>query len=451
MSGQMGDPQEPLLSRLAARLAAPVDAASRSRARLHLLDWLGCAAAAAPDPLAGALASLAPLSAQSGTAPVLARGHATPIQALLIHGALGSALELDDLDREALLHPSAAVVPAALAACRPETPGEELLDAVVRGTEAMVRIGRALGPGHYRFWHPSSTCGAFGAAAATASLLRLDAAATAHALATAGSRTGGLWQLRHEPVPTKRLHFALAALEGFLAAELAAAGIPGPLRLLEGEQGLFAATAPAARPEAVLAPAGSWLIHELSFKPYPACRHVHPAIDALAALLPLAPAEIAGIEVACYAAAVAFCDRPEPASPEEARFSLQHALAARILLGEPEPAHYRGAALADPALAALRRRIRLREDEELSRAFPRRFGARVRITLADGRELAAEARDARGDPERPLAEAELIAKARRLFAEGGLSAAGAEGLIAAALTLDGRPAAPLLAAIAEAR
>lgn len=449
MSGQMTASRKPLLLLLAERLSQPVAAHAGARARLHLIDWLGCAAAGRSDGLAPALAAIAPLDTHPKLFPVLGRGHASALQALLIHSLEGSALESDDVERRALLHPAAVVIPAALAAASPETRMRELLAAIVRGYEAMIRIGRALGPRHYRLWHPSSTAGAFGAAAAVASLRGLCAEATAHALATAGSRTGGLWQMRHEPVPTKRLHFALAALEGFLAAHWAAIGLRGPLTLLEGQQGLFAATAPDADPAAIQAGSSEWLIFEVSFKPYPACRHAHPAIDALSALLPLAGEEIERIAVETFAAAVDFCDRPQPTQELEARFSIQHALAARILLGEPKLAHYREPWLRDAALAALRARIAVTEAPELSARFPAHFGARVRVQLKNGEVRCAEVRDALGDPERPWPTEAVLSKALAFFADAGVGMESAQRLLALVQTLpDEDPIAPLLNAIA---
>ncbi len=452
MSGQMADCSEPILLRLARHLMRPVSLEARGRARLHLIDWLGCAIAGGADALSTALATIPPLKAHAGACPVLGRGHASAFHALLMHGVDGSALEFDDVERRALLHPASVVMPAVLATASQATPVGDLLTAVVRGYEAMIRIGRALGPDHYRFWHPSSTVGSLGAAAAAASLLGLGATATAHALATAGSRTGGLWQMRHETVPTKRLHVALAALEGVLAAHFAAAGITGPLALLEGPQGLFAATAPGADPEAVLAESPDWLIFEVSFKPYPACRHAHPAIDALSALLPLRAESVRRIEVETYRAAVDFCGRAQPASEPEARFSIPHALAARLLLGEPDPAHYRQPWLTDPRVQDLRGRIALAEASEFSRRFPAHFGARVRVQLDDGSEVAAEARDACGDPERPLRPEALERKSIALFAEAGVEPPSARRLLTLVLRLpEDQPLDSLFRAIAAPR
>lgn len=422
-----------LVQQLATLLQRPVDAPARQRAAALLVDWLGCALGGLRSPLAtrlqGMLATAAP-----GACTALSAGQHDIHDALLINAALGNVLEMDDVHRAAILHPGPVVIPVALAATqRQNGNGHDLLDAIVRGYEATIRIGRALGTSHYRYWHPTSTAGAFGAAAAAASVLGLDVHQTADALGTAGSRTGGLWQMRHEDVPTKSLHNAQAAQSGWQAAQLARAGVVGPRWILEGEQGLFAATAPQAEPALVVAEEADWLIHSTSLKPWPACRHAHPAIDALRDALasgrPGDAGQVLAIEVATYADALRFCDRPAPQTALQAKFSLQHALAAICVHGTPALAHYTDAACSDPAIARLRGCISVSEDAGCSARFPAHYGARVRVQLADGRQLQAQRMDAWGDPEQPMHPADIDAKATGLAQWGGVEPGLAHALI----------------------
>ena len=289
-----------------------------------------------------------------------------------------------------------------------------------------------MGPGHYRQFHPTATCGPFAAAAAAASLLNLTQDQTVHALGNAGTQAGGVWQCRAEPVMTKQLHTARAAAQGLEAAGLAALGLTGPRHILEGPLGVFAGMAPDARPDRVLAePDAPWLIHATSFKPWPACRHCHPAIDAALALRDRAPPDaVATIEVASYADALTFCDRAEPRTTLEARFSLQHAVAVALAEGKPALHHFDPVAF--PRFAALRARITAREEARFTAAYPARFGAAVTITLHDGMTHTVNIPDALGDPENPLPEADLLAKARMLMASAGVDA---EPLIIASLAL----------------
>lgn len=424
-----------LVQQLALLLQRPVDMPARQRAAALLVDWLGCALGGLRSPLAAQLQTLLAAGASApGPCTAVSVGPRTIHDALLLNAALGNVLEMDDVHRTAILHPGPVVIPVALAACQQAGGnGHDLLDAIVRGYEATIRIGRALGTSHYRYWHPTSTAGAFGAAAAAASVLGLDAEATADALGTAGSRTGGLWQMRHEDVPTKSLHNAQAAQSGWQAAWLARAGVRGPLRILEGEQGLFAATAPQADAAAVIAPEADWLIHATSLKPWPACRHAHPAIDALRDALATRVADdavaIESIHVATYAEALRFCDRPEPVTALQAKFSLQHTLAAICVRGTPQLADYTEAACHDAAIAAFRQRVVVAEDAGCSARFPQHYGASVQVQLADGRVLSASRIDAWGDPEQPMATADIDAKALALAGWGGVADELADALI----------------------
>lgn len=427
-----------LTESLSARLAAPIDMATRKVAALRVLDWAGCAVGALAEAVAAPLDDAVSALSAPGGASRVGHGSADAMTALMWNGALGNALEMDDVHRTSILHPGPIVIPAALAAVE-ATGGDAnaLLDAIVRGYEATIRVGTALGTSHYRHWHTTATAGSFGAAAAVASVLGLDPGRTADALGTAGSTTGGLWQVRHEDAPTKAIHNAESARRGYVAAFLARAGVRGPRRILEGPQGLFAATAPEADPAAILAPASTWRIHETSIKPWPACRHAHPAIDALRRALAggVDPDRVARVRIATYAEAIRFCDRPGPRTPAEARFSLQHAAAVVLARGAPALADFAPEAIADPLLAARRERIEVVEDPAATARFPAHYGAAVSVVLDDGRTLDGTAVDAWGDPEWPLAADELRAKALQLMAWGGFDAGRAARLADAALGL----------------
>jgi 2-methylcitrate dehydratase PrpD len=425
---------------LVALLARPISAADRERAALHLVDWIGCAAVGAAGATGGLFrAHAADLS--PGVARVVLGGALAARDAALLNGAFGNVLEMDDVHREAVLHPGPVVIPAALAlAAERDATGAALLDAIIRGYEAEIRLGRALGGSHYRYFHPTASCGAFGVAAGCASLLGLDAARTADALGNAASIAGGLWRCRHEAVATKQWHTAHAAAAGLDAARLAARGVTGPRAILEGEQGFFAGLAPGADAARVLAdPDAPWLIHETSFKPWPACRHAHAAIDAALLLQARGVRGPRAVVVRAYADAIAFCDRMSPRTEIEAKFSLQHAVAVALLDGPPTLAAFAPDAIRRADVAALRARVRVVEDAALSAAYPRHFGAEVE---ADG--VMARVADALGDPENPLSREAVIGKARGLLHHAGAS----DAALASALALaDGGSARELNASL----
>ncbi len=405
---------EPLLHRLVRTLARPVAESEGKRARLHLLDWLACVAGAIGTEVAAA-------ARRAGSDPVERAA------------ALGNVLEMDDVHRRALLHPGPVIWPAALAAARDSGAGmPDLLAGAVRGYEAMIAVGMMLDAHHYSLWHPTSTAGGIGAAAAAASILGLSAAETASAMGHAASLAGGLWHMRHDDVLTKQLHVSRAALNGLWCARAAQAGFRGPAAILEGPQGLFAAMTANPGP---LPPADAWLIGAVSFKPWAACRHAHPVIDCALQLRgagKLAPP----FRVETYADALRFCDRPDPQTELDAKFSLQHAVAVIAAGREATPQDFTPQAIAE--LAELRAAVQVAECPAISARYPAHFGARL-----NGLELV----DTLGDPERPLDLAGLNAKLAMLVAWGGLPAAEAER--AAALALDGDSVAGLIALLAD--
>jgi 2-methylcitrate dehydratase PrpD len=434
MSGQITT-KPTVLQILVERLVQPVNQLSRERATLHLLDWLGQAMLGLRQPAAAGFSASVEANA-NGYATALSANRGDWWQVLQVNAAVGNLLEMDDLHRRSILHPGPVIVPAAIAiAEKVDASGDALLTAIVRGYEATIRIGAALGTTHYAYFHNTSTCGAFGAAAAAASLLNLDTNQTAHALANAGSRTGGLWQMRHEACETKSLHNVMAAQTGVQAALMASFGVRGPLQLLEGTQGLFAAMSDGANADNVVAEMDAdWRIHEVSFKPWPACRHAHPVIDA--ALVIRADVDVSNIEkieIETYKSALDFCHKPNPQTEHDAKFSLQHCAALVLASGKPTLADFVHSQLQLASIITLRERVEVRENAEMSQQFPAHYQALIRVTHRDGSVVTHTQLDAKGDPELPLSKDEITAKARMLMTVAEVS--DIEEIIAATLAM----------------
>lgn len=382
---------DPLLADLGHRLARPVAKGERARARLHLLDWLAC--------VAGARGSEA--AALGGAISFKGWERAT---------YLGNVLEMDDVHRTSLLHPGPVVWPSALSMASADM--DARLDAAVRGYEAMIAIGAAFDAHHYARWHPTATMGGFGSAAAFGSLIGFADIEYAHALANAGSVAGGVWHTRHDPgALTKQWHIYHAVRTGRDAALQTHYGATGALSLLEGPQGLFAAMA---REPGQLAGGDGWLMGAVSFKPFAACRHAHPAIDAALELRERGALE-APFEVQTFADAITFCDRPDPQTEIDAKFSLQHAVAVIADGRDAGPEDFTPEAIA--ALGTLRGQVSVAEDETITARYPEHFGARV-----NGHELI----DTLGDPERPISQETLVAKMHTLARWGELAPDQAE-------------------------
>lgn len=414
----------------------PVAAADRERAAAFVVDTLACAIAARDTKPVRAIAAVAPWQA-GDTA-----------RRAFHFGGLAHILELDDLHRTSVTHPGTVVVPAAAAVAEAlGSDGRALLTAVLHGYEACCRIGDAVGKAHYRVWHNTSTCGPFGSAMAAASLMGLGEEETVWALGNAGTQSAGLWEFLSAGAMSKHLHTARAAESGVLAALLAREGFTGPATILEGEKGFFAGLCPDPIPEAVLArPGDPWALQLTSIKPWPCCRHTHPAIDAALALSRrLEDATIARIEIGTYRAAIDVCDRPRPDDPYGAKFSLQHCVAEALATGRVTPHSFNADRRA--AVADLRECVVLAVDREIDAAYPGAWGASLTVTTEAGDRLEERRAVCKGDPDNPLSRDELTEKAAALMVLGGMEAQAAAVLIDEVYGLcDGGPVAGLFSA-----
>jgi 2-methylcitrate dehydratase PrpD len=393
-------------------IPAPVtDAAKR-----HLLDALGCGLAAVALDEGGAGRAVA--RAMSGTAEASLIGAPERVpcpSAALANGMLIHALDFDDTHAAAIAHVSAVVVPAALAVAESRgAGGRELLAALVAANEVVARIGAAAsGEFHARGFHPTAVAGVFGAAAAACRLQGADHAATVSAFGIAGSMASGLFAYLDDATATKPIHAGWAAHAGIIAARLAAAGAEGPPHVFEGRFGLFDAFVGRIPDLAgTLSDLGShWETPRITYKPYPACHFCHGALGA-AATLGLDSAAIDEIVAIVAPAAVDVVLEPsaaklEPRTGYEAKFSLQHSLAALIVHGSVGTHTYTDAAIADPAVRALARRVRYEVRE-----FPSVFGGAVEVSTRDGQVLHATLPYPAGAAENPLEDRAVLAKFR---------------------------------------
>jgi len=337
-------------------------------------------------------------------------------------GGLMHILEVDDLHRQSVVHPGCVVIPAAVATgLREGASGRQLLEAVLKGFEACTRLGNSVGPTHYRIWHNTATCGPFGGAYAAGSLLKLNAGQLRDALGNAGTQSSGLWEFLDTGAMSKHLHAGRGGQAGALAAELAKLGFTGPPAILEGERGFYAACCPDADPRQLLAEAeGPWQLHHTSIKPWPCCRHTHPAIDAALELSGrVEPEAIRAIEVGATQAALNVCDRPTPESLYDAKFSLQHCAAIALLDGKVE-----FDAFDPPAIAhtqELRAKVRVQLSEVHEARYPEAWGGEVAVQLTDGTNMVAQREHAKGDPDAPVSPQELREKAAMLLRHGGVA------------------------------
>jgi len=391
-------------------------------ARRCLLDWFAAAVPGGVEPPATLLAEAFAEELDRGRAQLVPSGRAaTARAAALINGAASHTIEFDDIYRDAIYHPGVVTIPAALALAQTRgLSGATLLRAVIAGYEVGTRIGTAVNPAHYEFWHTTGTVGCFGAAAAASAALGLDASRTAHALATAGTLAAGLQQAFRADCMSKPMHAGHAAEVGVTAALGAERGLTGALDLLEGARGFGAAMCRDVDWEAALATLGTrFNIVSMTQKNHAACGHAHAAIDAVLALKEqhaLTPDRIARITARTYRTAIEVAGNADPHTVFDAKFSLPYCMAAALVVGSVRVDAFAEERLRDPAIRRLIALTRLEVEPKLDATFPRQRAAIVEIETTDGRRHSHYAPTRKGDPDAPLSDAELEAKARELMA-----------------------------------
>lgn len=407
------------------------------------LDAVGCAVAAWAEDrekarIARDIAALYPASPGAGVigAPGLA---AQPAFAALANGILVNAADNDDTHKRALLHVGSVVVPAALALAQAgRLSGREMLLALVAGYEVAVRVGMAVMPTHYRFWHSTATNGTFGAAATAAKALGLDAAGVRRALGLAGTQAAGLNTFFESGDMTKSLHPGKAALNGVLSAQLAQLGMTSPPGILEHPKGYLAAFSLEPKAAALTAGLGTeWEIRQNGFKFFPSILASHSPIQATLAIVQnhaVDPRRIARITNETYRTVTTHFSSKEVGSVMAARVSVPYCIAVAAVDRALGQAQFAPARIDDPLVRQVLARTEVVADEALDRLYPANFPARVTIELEDGQRFTETVMLPKGDPGAPLTDAELEAKFLGNCA-GVLSAAQAARLRDAILAL----------------
>jgi len=370
--------------------------------RRAVLDWLGSALAGSIEAPAKIVQCLNFGASEEAT--VFSSRRASAAVAALRNGVASHILEFDDVHKGSTLHAAAPIIPAALAVGeREHTSGRAFLLAVAVGYEAAFRIGEAVNPSHYRFWHPTGTVATFGAAAAAGSILHLNADQMVNALGSAGTQAAGLWEFNADGTMSKHLHPGKAAFNGILSADLARAGFTGASRILEGKRGFIAAMSDGA--PVFDAEIRGWKIVENCYKLHSCCGHTHTAIDTTLDLRPkIGDRKIAAIEIELYGPGFEIVKEMNPKTPYQAKFSVAYCVAAALEDG------CAGLEQFSADRSAILRKTSVRVAEDLTAKYPAAWPARVKITLDDGTVLSGASDYPRGNPENPVSTGELERK-----------------------------------------
>lgn len=423
----------------------PAEVAARTR--LLVLDLIGNMVRGrhGPESTPPLLAAVQALGLDSGSSRVFGDPASySPAGAALLNGTCAHSLDFDDTHAAGTLHPGAPVIPAALAAAEVSgASGAEVLAAIVAGYEVTCRTALALPAGdHYqRGFHPTATCGVFGAAAAAGRVFGLDADQIASALGIALSQSGGSLQFLVNGAWTKRFQVGWAAMAGLAAASLAREGFKGAAQAMEGEHGFLSAYAPNPIPKR--ATEGLGQVFELmatGVKPYPSCRYGHAGVDAALAIRAehgFAPDEIDQVTYGLSKAGMLLVGAPaekkaDPRNVVDAQFSGPFVISSALAYGAMDWAGYDR--LGDPVIRALLPRVRCEFDPEIEAEFPANMSGKLTVR-ARGETVVRKVIAPKGEPGNFLTEAELSAKFLSLAAPV-LGEDKARGLQALAMDLD---------------
>ncbi len=403
------------------------------RAKYFCLDYLAVAIRGSKTPSSAAMQRAVKALSHNGDSVIMGTSlHAAPEYAALANGAAAHSLEMDDVNNDSSLHPGVAAFPAAFACGdivrshhRAPVHGRQLITAITAGYDLMIRLGWALDPRkHYaRGFHPTGTCGTFGAAVTSAKLLGLDATQTTWALGISGSQAAGSLEFLAQGAWTKRMHPGWAAHGGLVAATLAKEGFVGPTTIFEGRDGFLHGYSDDADTSKLTEGLGDmFFINKVSIKPHACCRYKQGPIDCILEIVRehgLKPQEVEKTTVGVLQAGFNVIAVPEeqkrnPQNVVDAQFSMPFGAAVAIIHGRASLEEYTEDALGQPEVQDLMSRVRCVQDPALEVNYPSQWPAWVQVETRDGRRLRAEVTYPKGDPENALSWDELKDKFRDL-------------------------------------
>ena len=398
------------------------------RARYFLLDYLAVAIRGSREESSAAVQRMIQRAGGNGCATIIGtKIRSIPGFAALANGASAHGIEQDDTHSAGSIHLGATMYSAALALAEtmPDTPMEAFLAAVVVGYETTARIAMAVQPKeHYALgFHPTQTCGVFGAALTASKLLGLTAEQTLAAVGIAGSMAAGSMEFLADGAWTKRIHPGLAAQNGIHAALLAAERFTGPLRILEGRDGFLHAYSRNPVVERLTENLGrSFEILRTAVKPHACCRYMQGPIDAVLDLMRthnIQPGQIRRIEIAMLEAGWGIVAEPRdkkynPESVVDAQFSMPFGAAVAVVDGAAGLDQFTLEKVRSSRVRELMPKVELVKDARLEETFPQEWPARVVIELEGGQRHEKFVRYPKGDPENPLTWDEMAAKFRSL-------------------------------------
>ena len=393
-------------------------------AKWCLLDSLGCALFGSLQPWAKIMAEEMLAEGSKGRSSIVGRKETLAAPgAALCNGTATHGFELDDLLDEAIVHPGAVVVPATLAAAEAiDAPGSCLLLGIIAGYEAINRVSLAIGlePAR-RGHHQTALAGPLGAVIGAGVVMNLSPAHLTAAVGLACSTASGTKSFAAGTGGgmMKRMHAGRAAETGVRMSQLAARGFTAPPSALDGHFGLLEVfSGKSARPEQLNADLGErWAVEQVYVKVYSCCAWIQASVQQLVAMRgpqPLNAQQVKKLQVGVCSYAARNNGSVAPPDTMGAQYSLPYCAALALTADPRDPAMFAGDELDEPSRRELARRLEIVVDPEMEEAYPKHYGARVHLELANGEPHDSAVLDPHGMPADPCTEAERLDKFTRL-------------------------------------
>jgi 2-methylcitrate dehydratase PrpD len=421
----------------------------------HILDGIGLAlSGSVAHSGAIVLRHLDELGLQSGVATVIGMGR--KIAPRFAAFANGVGIHADDYDDTQLAvaadrvyglltHPTAPALPAALAMGEMvKASGADIMLAYHLGVEVECKIAEAIAPRHYQTgFHATATCGTFAAAAAAASLMKLDAETTARALSIAGSQSAGLRE--NFGTMTKPFHAGRSSESGVAAAQFASHGWTATDKILEAPRGFFNAAGGGYDVEAIFNRLGSpWTFSNpgISIKPHPSGSLTHPGMTEMVRLIReygIKASDVKHVRVGTNSNMPNALIHHRPQDELQAKFSMEFCMAILLLDGRAGLSEFTDATTQRPDVKAMIEKVDFVIDEKAEKAGYHKMTTIIDITLNDGRVIHGEADFGKGSPANPMSYDDVANKFRENADHAGLKRAAADEVVALVHDLDKQP------------
>lgn len=344
--------------------------------------------------------------------------------AALINGTFGHAFDMDDDHRYGTQHSSVVVFPAILALGEKyKKSGRDVITAFAYGSEITIRLGEVFeGQTYYQGFHPTGTCGVFGAAGGAAKLLGLGAEQIAYALGLAGSQAAGLLEWKAQGTWSKRYQAGHPSMCGVISALMAKNGYTAPTTVWDGQDGFLRAYSykDIWNEEKVYGEFGKrWEMADTSIKVHACCRFSAPLADAGVELfkrgVDYRQVESILARVNKYSIKVLTIPEETKADPRtvvDAQFSLPYAIACGLVKGHENIDDYTNESIRDPEVLSLAKKVSWVLDPEIEKVYPKYYPCTVEVTMKDKTKEICHIEYPKGDPENPVSWEEAVEKFR---------------------------------------